>query len=189
MTRAGTCAVCKMAFTFEPTGGLFKTCPAHRHNTCEYCDKPYTRKVIQQRFCSKSCAALALRKRPPIATVTPEMLIADLKRVHALVGKASLPKEAYIKHGVHHARTVEKKFGSWNHGLDAALIPRFIKGVKQEKWHKYQDLDLAPEVTRQCNFPDCTNLVTSRIGKRRCPECDNRIKWKMDFNWDYIECA
>ncbi len=45
--------------------------------------------------------------------VSEEKMIADLKRVASLLGKASVTQEEYNKYGKYHCTTLRNKIGSW----------------------------------------------------------------------------
>jgi len=52
--------------------------------------------------------------------VSDEELLADLKRVAALIASGSLSESAYRLNGKFHGRTISRRFGSWNKALELA---------------------------------------------------------------------
>lgn len=51
-----------------------------------------------------------------------QMLLDDLRGVAAQIGKNSVPRDEYDKHGRFHSKTLVKRFGSWNAALDRAAL-------------------------------------------------------------------
>lgn len=51
-----------------------------------------------------------------------QVLLDDLRRVAALLGKGSVPRNDYDKQGRFHSKTLVKRFGSWNAALARAAL-------------------------------------------------------------------
>lgn len=51
-----------------------------------------------------------------------QVLLDDLRKVAALLGKNSVPRDDYDKNGRFHSKTLVKRFGSWNAALDRAAL-------------------------------------------------------------------
>lgn len=54
------------------------------------------------------------------APVNTDELLADLKRVSMQVGSTVLSARSYAEHGIYDARTISRRFGSWNKAMTAA---------------------------------------------------------------------
>lgn len=54
--------------------------------------------------------------------VSDQVLLDDLRGVATQIGKDSVPRDEYDKHGRFHSKTLVKRFGSWNAALDRAAL-------------------------------------------------------------------
>jgi len=63
-------------------------------------------------------------KEQPARTLSNENLIAELKRVHASLGKPYLTREDFNRHSITSVEAVRSRFGSFPRGLELAGIPR-----------------------------------------------------------------
>lgn len=64
--------------------------------------------------------------------ISNEALLEDMKRVSALLGKASLTYDEYDEQGKCRARTVETRFGGWNEALLAAGLEISRKSLTED---------------------------------------------------------
>jgi hypothetical protein len=63
-------------------------------------------------------------KQQPAKNLSNDDLIAELKRVHALVGNPYLTREDFNCHSITSVEAIRSRFGSFPKGLEAAGIPR-----------------------------------------------------------------
>jgi len=60
--------------------------------------------------------------KPDNRGASDQVLLDDLRRVAALLGRNSASRDEYDKNGRFHSKTLAKRFGSWNAALDIAAL-------------------------------------------------------------------
>ncbi len=66
-------------------------------------------------------------------SITPDALLADMKRVAGMLGTTAITAVEYDKHGVHSAASAKRRFGDWNKAVKAAgLEPGFNTQISNE---------------------------------------------------------
>ena len=67
----------------------------------------------------------------PLTKTAYDLLLAELKRVHALVGKEWLTSDDFNSHSVTSKEAIRHRFGTFRKGLDAAGIPNHPSKARQ----------------------------------------------------------
>jgi len=104
-------------------------------------------------------------KRTPM-DVTPEMLLADLKRVYLTQGE-KMTTFVYRRHGTYSDSALTRRFGSWNRALALAGIPQNCQTCKPP--------------TDEAAFQPI-----EKPKRHRCPKCD---KFHVSINYTCLRCS